>query len=74
MADVTPAKLLAEHDWFEYRPRLTCCRKCGLVKRADGTNKPCKGWGRLRELEATRPLTTPGSELIEKIRKEPGNV
>jgi hypothetical protein len=48
--------MTSEHDWFEFRPRLTCCRKCGIVRRADGTNKPCKGWGRLREMERTWPL------------------
>lgn len=31
-----------EHDWHE-RFDLTCCRNCGIVKRADGKNKPCKG-------------------------------
>ena len=33
-----------EHDWF--KPDFLayeCCRKCGIVKRADGGNGPCKG-------------------------------
>jgi hypothetical protein len=30
------------HEWHE-RFNLTCCRKCGLVRRADGTSSPCKG-------------------------------
>ena len=33
-----------EHDWF--RPDFIaydCCRACGIVRRADGKNKPCRG-------------------------------
>lgn len=32
------------HDWF--KPDFLdyeCCRKCGIVKRADGKNKECRG-------------------------------
>lgn len=32
------------HEWF--RPsflKFDCCRKCGIVKRADGRNSPCPG-------------------------------
>lgn len=32
------------HDWFV--PEFIgyeCCRKCGIVRRADDKNKPCKG-------------------------------
>lgn len=35
----------ARHDWFvhpKFRPLVTC-RKCGIVKRADGKEKPCPG-------------------------------
>ena len=35
---------IGEHDWFV--PKFIgyeCCRKCGVVKRADGQNKPCRG-------------------------------
>lgn len=31
-----------EHVWFQYHA-LTCCRVCGLVKRRNGLNNPCKG-------------------------------
>jgi hypothetical protein len=31
-----------EHDWIE-RFGLNCCRKCGIVQRADGLNNPCPG-------------------------------
>ena len=30
------------HDWFQ-RFGLTCCKRCGVVQRADGQNKPCPG-------------------------------
>lgn len=33
-----------EHDWFV--PKFIgyeCCRKCGIVRRADDKNKPCRG-------------------------------
>jgi hypothetical protein len=32
------------HDWF--RPDFVsydCCRNCGIVRRMDGQNKPCRG-------------------------------
>lgn len=31
-----------EHAWFK-RFGLICCKKCGIVQRADGKNKPCRG-------------------------------
>lgn len=31
-----------KHLWFEWHG-MTCCKLCGIVKRADGKNKPCKG-------------------------------
>lgn len=31
-----------EHEWWVWHG-LTCCKKCGIVQRADGKNKPCKG-------------------------------
>lgn len=39
---------MSEHVWFEKKfiafPKpLTCCRLCGIIKRADGKNKPCRG-------------------------------
>lgn len=33
-----------EHDWF--KPdflKWECCRKCGIVRRADDKNNPCRG-------------------------------
>lgn len=37
---------MAEHEWVERKfseMTLTCCNKCGIVKRRDGKNKPCRG-------------------------------
>lgn len=32
------------HDWFTYgRLQWECCRKCGIVRRLDGKNSPCRG-------------------------------
>ncbi len=36
------------HDWF--RPDFIdydCCRKCGIVRRRDGKNRPCRGIARI---------------------------
>ena len=44
MADVEAILGIGQHDWFT--PKFIgypCCRKCGIVKRADGKNKPCRG-------------------------------
>jgi hypothetical protein len=30
------------HHWIKFRS-LVCCRDCGIVRRADDRNKPCKG-------------------------------
>lgn len=33
-----------EHDWFTYgRLNWECCRVCGIVRRKDGKNSPCRG-------------------------------
>lgn len=35
---------LVEHDWFYYSPtKSDCCRRCGVVRRADDQNGPCRG-------------------------------
>lgn len=31
------------HHWIKAF-NMTCCRDCGMVRRADDQNKPCKGW------------------------------
>jgi len=30
------------HRWFFFEG-VPCCQICGVVRRADGKNKPCKG-------------------------------
>jgi hypothetical protein len=35
-----------QHLWHK-RFGLTCCKACGIVRRADGRNKPCPGPVRL---------------------------
>lgn len=43
VAVVVPAAVEA-HDWFTYgRLQWECCRMCGIVRRRDGKNSPCKG-------------------------------
>ena len=38
------AERAEEHDWFYWKTdRFRCCRKCGVIERKDGKNKPCKG-------------------------------
>jgi hypothetical protein len=32
------------HDWFHYDAvKGDCCRRCGIVRRADRMNNPCRG-------------------------------
>lgn len=53
----------ADHMWCDYshvwhtRFGLECCRDCGIVKRADDMNGPCRGPAKLRPLESNQPLT-----------------
>lgn len=30
------------HPWIEFSGRV-CCGACGVIRRADGQNKPCMG-------------------------------
>lgn len=30
------------HHWIEWRA-FVCCRDCGIIRRADDRNKPCRG-------------------------------
>jgi hypothetical protein len=35
---------LEVHDWFIFeRKGWECCRNCGIIRRLDGKNSPCKG-------------------------------
>ncbi len=43
--EVKLAQVIAEsngHHWISAF-KLTCCRDCGIVRRADDQNKPCRG-------------------------------
>lgn len=42
MSGEDTGKLTARHLWFE-RFGLTCCKRCGIVRRRVGLNKPCPG-------------------------------
>ena len=40
------------HDWYmPHQVAYPICRICGVVKRRDGKNTPCKGPTRLRQME-----------------------
>lgn len=42
-AEVERLRVLdGEHDWT-VRDQMHACAKCGVVRRADGSNKPCRG-------------------------------
>ena len=44
---IVPAAIGA-HDWFiPENIGYECCRACGIVKRRDGGNKPCRGTVRI---------------------------
>ena len=44
-----------KHDWSKtiklFGRALTCCAVCGLVRRKDKTENPCKGPTRMRPFE-----------------------
>jgi hypothetical protein len=42
----TPEEAAREHEWIK-RSNLIVCKKCMIVKRADGKNAPCKGSAKL---------------------------
>ncbi len=32
------------HDWIlDWTGKYQCCRVCGMIRRADGTTRPCSG-------------------------------
>jgi hypothetical protein len=43
--------MAGSHFWGLF-DRWMCCRVCGIVRRADGNNKPCKGPTRMRPMES----------------------
>ena len=45
-----------EHEWREMMDGLPRCALCGVARRRDGSNKPCRGKVRLKPAaEASRP-------------------
>lgn len=50
------------HHWVE-RFNLVCCRDCGIVRRADDNNKPCKG---VVTVELRAP-SSPGERMREAL-------
>jgi len=48
----TPRETVEDHDWFS-RFGLVVCKRCGLVQRADGKNRPCPGPVRVALRSAT---------------------
>lgn len=47
------------HDWFEWR-NMTCCRRCGIVRRADGKNSRCRGHVKIGLRKTIKPYYTEG--------------
>lgn len=57
------------HDWH-LRFGLTCCKRCGIVRRADGLNRACTGPVRLGLRsriggDRSSPTPTPPDSLPE---------
>jgi hypothetical protein len=66
---------MSEHDWFEWR-NMTCCRKCGIVKRSRNplTGKrvrqsKCKGEVQITLRQAATDLL---DAIDERHSTEPG--
>lgn len=50
------------HNWeFRKKFNFECCSDCGVVKRDDGKNGPCKGPMKLRPMEKSWPLDSSSS-------------
>ena len=60
-----------EHIWGTHFG-MPCCDVCGIVQRADGKNKPCRGPMRLRPMEKSSPLKGKNDKPIERLAKEIG--
>ena len=54
------------HAWFE-RFGLTCCKKCGIVRRADGQNSPCPGSVRIGLRTRLADRFDPNPQLIQQL-------
>lgn len=57
-----------EHEWFFYeRLKCECCRNCGIIRRLDGKNKPCRGVTGV--VPRTDKLTTGKSNIVERLKQ-----
>lgn len=62
------------HQWgFWKQDQFQCCQLCGIIRRADDKNSPCKGKAKLRPMEQMNHDATPtakpepGVELAREI-------
>lgn len=59
----TPAN--GQHEWIE-RYNLTCCAKCGMVQRKDGTESQCKGAVKVALRETPANEDAPDLDVISR--------
>lgn len=59
-ASGAPPVVPGEHYWMMFN-NLPCCAHCGIVRRRDGKNKPCRGKVRVELRDAAS-----GAERIGK--------
>lgn len=64
------------HQWFmPSGVKWECCRACGIVRRADDNNSPCKGKVKMREPEKPmKSIPTPTGEERESAQECPSCV
>ncbi len=44
-----------KHEWYTYDfMKYECCRKCGIIRRSDDKNNPCKNEMALRDSEGNK--------------------
>lgn len=48
------------HKWIRF-DKLVCCRDCGIVRRADDNNKPCRGKVKVTLRDETLPAANPSN-------------
>lgn len=58
------------HKWWKWRGWI-CCKKCSIIRRADGKNKPCPGNVKigLREKSKLRRLSKQSQKDTERFLK-----
>ena len=69
---IVPASTGA-HDWFTpHFIKYECCRLCGIVRRHDGGNKPCRGLVGVGPRDGLNPRTVSWN-LCEALRASEGS-